>query len=379
MISYNYTAFNDDKINHKINSYLLYIINALKNEINFDEIKLVILTGSFGQEEGGVIFNKSQNVLEIINDIDIIIFPKKYLQFKFKYNSIITEFSHLIISKIPAKQVDINIGNSSKFFFRKFKLFYTANAHDTIHGSKILYGDSIPEKLKNKYINKNIPLSEGTKYLYTRGSGFLIPLYCLNNNKSNISFLDMFIEINKLKLCMGDSYLIYNEKYNHSYQNRYDIAKNKSFKQLPNGLKIKNNYLNALEWKLKPYEINDINIIVKEVEDLLPIYFSYFLWYENKRLNKKINSIKDYILFFHSQRSTIIDVISRRYYFKNNLIIMLIILDFYKSHKLNKEYIPIIKSIFPNILNKNKINWNKLVEDYLLLFHPTGIIKKVLS
>ena len=172
-------------------------------------------------------------------------------------------------------------------------------------------------------------MQEGLKYLYTRGSGLLISLYDLKNKNNKISLLNLFIELNKFKMSLGDSYLIYKKKYHHLYTKRYEISRDLSFNDLPNGQLIKQNYLDAIKWKIKPKEINNRNIIEEQIYPMLTIYLEYLLWYESKRQKKNFLSIEDYILQFNKEINSLIDILTKRLYFKNNLLYLL-----YQRHLL---------------------------------------------
>ena len=60
------------------------------------------------------------------------------------------------------------------------------------------------------------------------------------------------IEINKAILAIGDSYLIKNNKYHYSYNQRIKHANELTFNDISNGNEVKLMYINALNWKLKP-------------------------------------------------------------------------------------------------------------------------------
>ena len=164
----NYTVYNNININNKIDSWILLIIIELNKIINTKEINSIILTGSFGQGEGGIIINTTENNYELVNDIDIIIFPKNVKRFKKQFQKKIKVLSEFLIKDIPVKQIDINIGDFKRFYIRKYKLFYTVNAHDTIHGHKILFGNPMLNKFKSNYDRK--------KYLCKKVLSIYIPV-----------------------------------------------------------------------------------------------------------------------------------------------------------------------------------------------------------
>ena len=53
----NYTVYNNKAVNDEIHGYIELIVNKIIKSINPSEIKGIILSGSFGQGEGGVLIN----------------------------------------------------------------------------------------------------------------------------------------------------------------------------------------------------------------------------------------------------------------------------------------------------------------------------------
>ena len=145
----------------------------------------------------------------------------------------------------------------------------------------------------------------------------------LNSNKHRENFL---IELQKISMTMGDSLLLLENKFHFSYKQRLSNF---------NGLKPKSGiptkllclitpyYKKAIKQKLNPEFIwEDNERMIKlwfEVRDILGLFF---LWFESKRLNKKIDNWIDYYIYvskngLHEPIEIRIKNIIRQFTFKN--------------------------------------------------------------
>lgn len=363
----NYTTKNNSYINSQIDNYLHIIIAELLNIIPENLIKSIALTGSFGREEGGVILHEKKVIP--VNDFDITIFPKKNINFfKSKYSHKLESLSQSLLKEIPIKQIDFGIGDIRKFFLRAAPPFFTVNAYEFIFGYKVLYGNLSLTNLRFLYKARKIPISEGVKYLYTRGSGLLIPFLDFFQKSNLINDFYKYIELNKACLAIGDSILIRNKKYHYSYKKRLETVNNISFKEIPNGDELKKIYLQALKWKINPCENLNLNIET-ELHRVAKIFLNYALWYESFRLKTNINSLEDYINIKLNERSFLR---SNIYDLSHPLFL---IGSYLNNHNLNSS---IGSLLFTNIF-ENQPSLEELTKSYLKKFHPGGIVKNLLE
>ncbi|MBI9054683.1 MAG: hypothetical protein JEY96_12745 [Bacteroidales bacterium] len=366
-----YTIYDNTEIDNQIDFFLNVIIEKIFTVINPNEIKSIVLCGGFGRGEGSVFFNNEQ--VQPINDFDITIFPRKNLNiFKLRYSEQLESVAQELVNIIPIKQIDLGIGDQRKFIIRTLRPFFTINAFEFIHGHRVLFGKSNIHNLKYFYKSHKIPIAEGVKYLYTRGSGLLIPLLDTYQNSSLINNLNTYIEINKARLAIGDSYLIRYRKYHFSYQKRIEIAKKINFNQLENGNTFKQMYLNALEWKLTPTSISEINLEI-ELKSTIEHFLNYALWYESERIKKYFHSTNEYIRYKldisnHSKSERKLYDLSKGLY-----LLSIFFNENNYSDSLNEKLFSIHKN------DPIKHNLEYLTKKYLKEFHPGGIVKQLIT
>ena len=70
-----YTIYNDKNIDDNLDKYFSDIVQKIIEIIGVNNIKAIVLFGSFGRGEGGVIIEN--NKIIPVNDFDITIFVKK--------------------------------------------------------------------------------------------------------------------------------------------------------------------------------------------------------------------------------------------------------------------------------------------------------------
>jgi len=374
-----FTILKDPRVDKKIQLKLDYIVDEILKVIEESDVKAIVLVGSFGRGEGGVFI--TDNAVVPVNDFDILIFPKTNVnEFKKKYLSNLHDIAAKCAKMISIKQIDISVGDKRKFSIRQFSLFYTVNTYEIVRGHYILFGSIDLAKMKKAYVHQKIPLMEGLKYLFTRGSGLLIPLYA-QQLKRKIPIDFSYMELNKARLAMGDSYLIQNKKYHFSYTKRIERAENLKFDDLPNGAIIKAMYINALKWKLKPVSIDDDYDINGEITSVVKIFVEYFLFFESYRLKKKFKNILEYLQITASMKRPLIYHITKSDSFVEKLKIMMLLISTFcveedVESKMLKEAVRRLRYFDES---KFEISWLSCVAKYLNIWHPEGIVKELVK
>ena len=397
-----YTTYNSKIIDQQLDKYFNKIINSINKIVGVENIKAIVLFGSFGKGEGGVIL-KNEKVIPV-NDFDITIFIKGNLTKLRKLHSKKLEESAQILSKeIGIKQIDLDLSHPLTLLFSKKN-----NAcYERYNGYKLLWGNIDIRKRMLKPNVKKIKIIDGTNYFLTRGSGLVLAGYCLrefNKNVPKVILENFEIELNKALLAIGDSYLIKNKKYHFSYEQRKTHAKQLNFCDIDNGAEIKELYLNALDWKLKPsfkYEKN--NTQIKKFKHILNIFSTYFLWFESKRLNTNFSEWIDYSKrIIHLQetdtnllfRKSILDFLNNPKDFMKNIInsgnysnsfsiklsiMSLILFSFYDSEKTIVMMEKANNDLQFFYKAKNQNDWTSLAEEYLKVFHSNGLLNYILN
>lgn len=397
-----YTIHNDKNIDYSLDKNFSIIVQKIIEIIGISNIKAIVLFGSFGRGEGGIIIENNKVIP--VNDLDITIFVKKNLtRLRKLYSQNLEDNAQILSKKIGVKQIDLDLSHPHTLLFSKMN---NAN-YERYYGHQILFGDIDIKKRMLKPSHKKIKLIDGATYFLTRGSGLVLARYCLDkfkNNNQKVLNQNFYIEINKAILAIGDSYLIKHSKYHYLYSERLKTVENLMFNDILNGNKIKSLYIEALIWKLKPVFRDDTyEIQSKEWYNVVNIYSEYFLWFESERLNinftnwneyfEKIFLIQkpDYNMFF---RKTVLRILSNpTYVFKifrpnnldfNGFAIKLSIMTQILFSVIDKRNSTTLisnarKSLLDNYEIKTQNNWLEISESYLEIFHPNGLINLILN
>lgn len=389
-----FTIYDDPRVDEHIKKMLTIIVEDILKEFNKQTIKAIILAGSFGRGEGGIVIDGKN--IKLVNDFDINILVKfsKYIKINLLKNTRSLEYlSSTLANKVKIKQVDLSVSHQAKFYF---KLPTIVENYEYLNGHKILFGDIEIRDIIKKIKAEDIPLDDGTKFFLTRGSGLLIAaIYFFKKDRIDIKDRENFlIEANKAILAMGDSFLILKHKYHYSYEKRLEIIKRVDFTEAPNGDEIKELYRLALEWKLRPnFNWASDKIEIQKWFYLKQLFYEFFIWFESKRLNMDFIDWGDYVKKIYSLQKDFNTHLPKRIY------------KLLKEKKVRKDF-PAKLSILPALLfslrNETTIDqellsygvenmyrfygiedishsWKENVLKYLNIFHPGGVVKTILE
>tara|TARA_B110000902_G_C14294871_1_gene582900 strand:+ start:4625 stop:5851 length:1227 start_codon:yes stop_codon:yes gene_type:complete len=396
-----YTTYSDKIVDEKLDKYFNLIIEKIIDIVGKDNIKAIVLFGSFGRGEGGVIVENG-NVTPV-NDFDITIFVKNNLtQLRKMYSKELEDSAQLLSENIGIKQIDLDLSHPFTLLFAKMN---NAN-YEMYNGNKILYGYIDIKKIMLKQRHDKIKLVDGANYFLTRGSGLVLAGYSLMKyaeSPPKLILENLEIEINKAILAIGDSYLIKKTKYHYLYNQRIKHAQELSFNDVDNGNEIKKLYINALHWKLKPsFSSASRKIKIEKLIYTINIFSSYFLWFESKRLNNNFKSWLDYssqIIILQKVdlnfvfRKTVLGFLKNPKKFTKNLITNKIT---FNDFAMKLSIMPLVLFAFNNRIHKSNLmlnqanknlktfyerdeknDWNSLAEEYLNIFHPNGLLNSI--
>ena len=215
--------------NSSINEKVSKIIEDLRDEIisNFHP-KSIILTGSFGREEGTVI--EENGKLKFLSDCEIAVIPYKYILNRSKINEFKSNFYDRTGLKVGIGGVTLSFYLMIPFINKKMKP--TMANYDLKYGSKVIYGKNYLERIPN-FKREDIPLWEGIRLLFNRMAEALEHFSFENPNK------EMIFWTNKIVLACQDALLLSLGKYHHSYRKRNEMFKSlfsKHFSELEDEL-----------------------------------------------------------------------------------------------------------------------------------------------
>ena len=199
--------------------YAEFVVNGIRSEIlrdtPADNCTAIILTGSFGRGEGGVIYSGGR--WGIVNDIEFTVVQET------------PQPEHMLeLSKRLKKKYDIynvEIGAVSPENITAGSL--TISAYDLRYGSTVIYGDENILKKIGEFRPEDIPLWEGATLLLNRGGG-LIMHFTLRRHLQREAITDTDRQIMKNQLvkagvALGDALLVLCGDYHVLYAERHKI------------------------------------------------------------------------------------------------------------------------------------------------------------
>lgn len=171
------------------------------------------------------------------------------------------------------------------------------------YGHMVIRGDeNILDRMPN-YPHDQIPLSEGTRLLMNRGKLLLDIKTRLSTGRplsreEHRRFLKFLFKAN---LAFGDCALLMRGAYDISYAVKKKRIQSLDFGHLDDSRDIIDAYLQAVEFKeygdFQPLETANLHMLFAGTEQR---FRNFFLWYEQRRLNRKFHSIKKYAHTFPS-------------------------------------------------------------------------------
>ncbi|MFC1727902.1 hypothetical protein ACFLZ7_00370 [Nanoarchaeota archaeon] len=200
-----FTLYKIKGANESIKKDIDTIVKTIKNNFFLPNIMSIVLTGSFGWGEGGII--KKHGKSGAVNDYDILIVSLFPLNRK-KLKKIEKELKE----KFSLRFVDIAYTLLPLLPFKKL----TMHMYDIKHGAATLYGAPISRFMPN-YPKGKLPEIEGEVLFRHR----LICPFELDIKKDRLKFL---LQVTKTVIACATLLLINEGKYSHSYLKRYEMA-----------------------------------------------------------------------------------------------------------------------------------------------------------
>jgi len=353
-------------------------------------------------------YSKTHKKLQILNDIDLLIILKgNFFINYFLYKKPIENEVNKISLKYNIKQIDLS--------FRSIKMLknskFTIANYEIKNGYKNLYKNISLLDLMPPFDNKFISIEEGKDYLFNRGSGLLIPLLYLKYfdsiNLNEKQWVNYYVETQKAIIAIGDCILIEKNLYHYSYLERKKRFKKIFSHDFSDFNLLKNKYNYALEYKLMIEEEKNQSfnkeISYEEMQsylfDIIRIFEEYFIFFEQKRLNQKIDNWNNYFKLLSKEKKGIsFSDLSRIFSLFKKFGLIKMLFSKNQRNKISKVSNNYLISILPLLLfsikkdrfdeklisyackyldvnfdsNNLKVSWKNCVIKYLSIWHPEG-------
>lgn len=292
LLNETYTFHGSPQFNQFIGESLGLLVEEIQKILE-SSLDAVVLGGSYGRGEGGILLNPSGEERPY-NDLDLFLFKKKAFfqktQFTRKAQKAMVALSHTY-----QKKLGIHIDFSRPLSRDEMtKWPHWLMWADLLEGHKILWGSQEMFSLHSPaWKGKPLPFVEATRLLLNRGAGLLEAMRILYHWQLPPD--SDFVRRNyyKCALALGDALLIIHQSYNSSYRKRLqfflDIHQKDS--ELAN-FGLISLYEKALQFKFSPNQ-HDIPS-KKEIEELSLSWREVFLYVEKKRFQKNWSSLEEY-------------------------------------------------------------------------------------
>ena len=328
MKEYNFTIYNDDKINARIQEDLRKIKTAILRE--FPEIEALILVGGFGRGEGGVVI--VDGIVKPINDYDIVVVSEEKIR-----PQKINEIRKKLAEEIGIWWVDISIFNRRKLQKLKKSIYL----YDLKYGSVVFWGDPDILNLIPDMDASKILLIEGEYLFVTRLWAFLGP-FSIEFTKRKLTKDESFFLANQMSkaiLACVDVLLLSKGKYHVSYTERNKIVKS-MFPEMSEYFAV---FDWALETKLRP--VLGITYTVEEYFKVKKVYLEIM-----KRFLSKLykTDFHDWSVFYKAYKNKPYSMIRRIGYlvFKRSF-------EYERKLNIDLAQLGILISLKPGSINKN--------------------------
>lgn len=397
-----YTIYNDPEIDKKVENDLKYINSQILHLLG-KHVHSIILCGSFGRGEGGVYKNKEK--IHIVNDYDIIIILKENNPVRFaflykKYKQLLHNLADELAADLEMKQVDLDLKHNS--YFKNPQSLKIEN-YEVKMGHIIIYGNEDITTLMPNWKAKDIPIFEGTRLFFNRGSGLLIAALYFNaeNGIPSHKRENFIIECNKAQLAMGDSILLLKNSYHYLYSERLNLTESLDVSDVPWGQDIMIHYREALEQKLRPdFQKFYARDLVEWWFNISELFDKFYLYFESVRLGKSIDNWIDYSnlqkpgdtinvkIFLKNILNNKLNICSPRSFIRNYrksqkyfyINIAPLLLFTIKRNKFIKSFLTKASNLLDIPLKKApKEDWLRLVKAFLYEWHPEGEVNDAIS
>ena len=204
--SHRYTSHADQNADKAIDRQLQHIVDSIRARIGpFDA---VILTGSFGRGEGGVVRDESGQ-FHPVNDYDLLVVSPT------NHAEALAELGGTLASELGIDYVDLGWSDGN------FESFPNTVAHyDLKHGSQVIAGDPSTLDRLPDYASADLPTYEAVKLLLNRTAGLLTGLRGDFLDQPTLSVKQhryLSNQIAKALMALGDWHLIRWQGYDSSY------------------------------------------------------------------------------------------------------------------------------------------------------------------
>ncbi len=251
----------------------------------------VALVGGFGRGEGGAVLRDGRPKPVNDYDFEIIISPVSVL----KRRRLRQRLAALALELETKLGMQVDLDTRTPAQLRTVPA--TTAWYEVQRGHKIIWGDDDALDALPEIRPEQIEVWDGGFLLFNRSGGLLIAKKRLLDGgpRPGRESEHFQIQITKAKQAWGDCLLIALGRYDASYARRIEIAREVDFAGVPHGEEVRQEYIAALEGKIRPvFPEMSHEEYAALYDSTLAIHEDVMRWFERKRLGEKFADWCDY-------------------------------------------------------------------------------------
>ncbi len=269
----------------RVRSDLDLIVRSLRDILR-DSARAIFLIGGFGRGEGSV--EAANGHLRLVSDYDLLVVTTGSAAWtRLRFRRPLAGLLRSLASQLEVKPIDVSLTDENRLRRYRPTLFN----YEMLHGHQLLWGEFSLREAMPPYDATDLPLFEGTRLLFNRGSGLLLAFAKLPTDRDPTSLerQRFLIECFKAHQAIGDCFLLMHGSYDYRYSERLRRASCLPWQEAPNGKEILERYKSALEMRLRPRfaDLSEVNL--KNCwNETRQLYEGFYRFFETQRLGRPI-------------------------------------------------------------------------------------------
>ncbi len=270
-----------------------FVLAGIRAIVPEDKLEAVLLGGSYGRGEGGVL--KTDSGDEPFNDLEfyVCLQGNDWLNRR-RYNQAFSQLGAQL-SSAAGVEVEFKIISLAKLARAPASMFY----FDLVMGHRWVLGDEhLLDGCEHHCCASRIPLSEATRLLMNRCSGLLFAEERMRRRpftRADAEFVGR--NLAKAQLALGDTVLTAYGQYRQSCRDRHNRFMEMPYEEdtpwLPEVCEL---HRRGVQFKLHPKRvIGNLGDLQRMHSRLVSFSLLVWLWLESYRLNRPFGSVRDYV------------------------------------------------------------------------------------
>jgi hypothetical protein len=287
-----FTIDGGDELEQHLERVCNRVATEIQKRVPRRKLQALLLGGGYGRGEGGVLKTKTGD--RPYNDLEFYVFLRGNNVFnERRFKTTLNQLAHEL-SPEAGVDVEFKITSSAKLHRSPPSMFY----YDLAMGHRLVFGtEPLSNGCEHHRDASKIPLSEATRLLMNRCSGLLFAREKLKGGVANEEDADFVVRnLAKAQLAFGDAVLTTFGQYHWSCHERHRRLMRLSAEGDPPWLdEVRQHHAAGVEFKFHPARrkifLGDLQ---SRHEGITAFALKVWLWLENRRLDCRFESARDY-------------------------------------------------------------------------------------